>query len=135
MKPRPIPLHGTQARYARGCRCEPCREAHSIYQRDSYTRNQGAARRAAREARANTSTAWTEQALCAGRNPRIWYPVDDRTYRTEVADSYAYARTICNQCPVLEQCLQYALSTGETNGMWGGATPAERRNLRRQAAG
>ena len=26
-KPRPIPGHGTEARYARGCHCQPCTRA------------------------------------------------------------------------------------------------------------
>lgn len=29
--PRPPSLHGTRSRYARGCRCEPCRDANAAY--------------------------------------------------------------------------------------------------------
>lgn len=31
---RPIPEHGTNNRYKRGCRCEPCRSARSVYRKE-----------------------------------------------------------------------------------------------------
>ncbi len=37
------------------------------------------------------------------------------------------AKDICNSCPVLAQCRQYALSSGEEHGIWGAMTEADRR--------
>ena len=39
------------------------------------------------------------------------------------------AKTICGACPVTEECLAYALERYENEGVWGGKTPAERREL------
>jgi hypothetical protein len=39
------------------------------------------------------------------------------------------AKTICGTCPVEDDCLAYALERYETEGVWGGKTPAERREL------
>jgi len=43
----------------------------------------------------------------------------------------AGAKTICASCPVLDDCLAYALETIQTEGIWGGTTSRERRKLRR----
>lgn len=39
------------------------------------------------------------------------------------------AKAICNTCPVIEQCRQYALSSHEPYGVWGGLTEEERREI------
>ena len=36
------------------------------------------------------------------------------------------AKAICSQCPVLERCAEFALTTREQYGVWGGMTPEER---------
>ena len=43
------------------------------------------------------------------------------------------ARQICAVCPVRDQCLQFALDSGEQYGIWGGRTPIERRSMHRRA--
>jgi WhiB family redox-sensing transcriptional regulator len=42
------------------------------------------------------------------------------------------ARKVCATCLVREQCLDYALATGDKFGVWGGATARERQLIRRQ---
>jgi hypothetical protein len=39
------------------------------------------------------------------------------------------AKAVCRTCPVAEECLAYALERYETEGIWGGKTPVERREL------
>lgn len=39
------------------------------------------------------------------------------------------AQAICMQCPVREMCLEYAMTNGETWGVWGGFTRAQRARL------
>jgi WhiB family redox-sensing transcriptional regulator len=41
----------------------------------------------------------------------------------------ARAKAICRECPVRRECLEHALSVGETHGIWGGLNEAERRGL------
>lgn len=44
------------------------------------------------------------------------------------------AREVCARCPVVEQCLDYALTIGVKVGIWGGKSERERRALRREKA-
>ena len=44
----------------------------------------------------------------------------------------AYAKSICQGCPVIEECLTYAVEMNQTEGIWGGTTKQERRRLRRR---
>ena len=67
---------------------------------------------------------WRQHGACRGTDPDIFYPVSD-----EEAEP---AKAICATCPVREPCLEYALSTRERDGVWGGATERERRRMIRQ---
>lgn len=67
---------------------------------------------------------WRQHSACRGTDPDIFYPVSD-----EEAEP---AKAICATCPVREPCLEYALSTRERDGVWGGATERERRRMIRQ---
>jgi hypothetical protein len=44
-------------------------------------------------------------------------------------DKVCRAKDICGRCPVREQCLDFALGTRESEGIWGGTTGNERRSL------
>ena len=39
------------------------------------------------------------------------------------------AKRICADCPVRQECLDYAMRVHEPFGIWGGLTEAERRQL------
>jgi len=43
-----------------------------------------------------------------------------------------YAKSICRSCTAIDNCLQWALDTGEAHGIWGGLTEGERLALSRQ---
>lgn len=49
-------------------------------------------------------------------------------------DSYQAGKTICEGCPVIVPCLDYAISNRIVFGVWGGMSPAERRRVRRRNA-
>lgn len=70
------------------------------------------------------SLAWRAKAACRGVEPEVFYPVTD-----EEAEE---AKAICGACAVRELCLEWALSTRERDGVWGGATERERRRMIRQ---
>lgn len=48
------------------------------------------------------------------------------------------AKAICHgtydgrECPLLAQCLEFALINNERFGVWGGTTPEERRTIRKE---
>ena len=71
-----------------------------------------------------TNQTWRQLAACRGVEPDIFYPASD-----EEADA---AKSVCGVCPVRQPCLEYALSSRERDGVWGGATEKERRRILRQ---
>lgn len=73
------------------------------------------------------------QPACEGVEPDIFFPSNDRH---PVANQNAYnrAREYCDQCPIRDACLQFALDhereyRTHIYGMFGGATPNERRRM------
>lgn len=44
------------------------------------------------------------------------------------------AKAVCRRCPVMEQCLQWALESGQDSGVWGGLSEDERHAMKRRAA-
>jgi len=44
------------------------------------------------------------------------------------------AKAVCRRCDVVDQCLQWALESGQDAGVWGGMSEDERRALKRRAA-
>ncbi|MFF2650571.1 WhiB family transcriptional regulator [Streptomyces sp. NPDC058045] len=50
-------------------------------------------------------------------------------------DPTAYAKALCEGCPIQRGCLDHAIRTGETRGIWGGLTPKERRARQRPDCG
>lgn len=71
---------------------------------------------------------WVARALCAGMEPEVFFPEGvDGPALLDVAN----AKAVCANCPVREECLDWALRIGEAHGIWGGTTPSERRMLRR----
>ena len=71
-------------------------------------------------------TGWRDDALCLEADAELWFP--------EIGDSETarLAKRICLGCPARAACLEFALDQGEYIGIWGGTTPNERRDLRRQ---
>lgn len=68
--------------------------------------------------------AWVQRSACKGLDPIIFYPATD-----EEADE---AKDVCARCPVLDDCLEHAISNREHNGVWGGATERERQRIIRR---
>jgi WhiB family redox-sensing transcriptional regulator len=40
-----------------------------------------------------------------------------------------FAKELCKECPLLRACGEYALAANETEGIWAGMNPSERRIL------
>jgi WhiB family redox-sensing transcriptional regulator len=72
---------------------------------------------------------WRDEAECRSLDTAIFFPDPESAGFVEgVAD----AKSICAVCPVANQCLEFAIRTRQDDGVWGGATPEERRSIRRR---
>ena len=72
---------------------------------------------------------WRDRALCRNTDPSLFFPVGT----TGVAlVQIEHAKQVCNQCPVKQECLDFALATNQDSGIWGGLSEEERRVIRRQ---
>ncbi len=77
----------------------------------------------------DSTTSWMSGGNCRNYPPAVFFPSDgvgvDR------------ARKICTDCPVVDQCLEYALDQRIEHGVWGGCSERERRRIlkRRRVAG
>jgi len=70
---------------------------------------------------------WLDDAQCQGMDINVFFP-DERG--AAVRRMRRLAKSICALCVVQTQCLNYALTTRQTEGIWGGLTPEERRRKR-----
>lgn len=71
---------------------------------------------------------WREQAACIGADPEMFFPGRNDWF---LADS---AKAVCRTCPVIEDCLTWALAIGVTDGVFGGMTSTERHRLKERVA-
>lgn len=80
---------------------------------------------------AHRSSRWHSQAACRDVDPELFFPTGETApaiVRTEEA------KAVCARCPVLDTCLRWAMDNGLEDGVWGGLSESERRNLRRRTA-
>ncbi len=81
---------------------------------------------------------WQSEGACLGMDPAIFFAPGENTKSSrprpahKIAEFYDAPRKICNSCPVQAECLAHALRNNEPSGMWGGATPMERREMRKR---
>jgi WhiB family redox-sensing transcriptional regulator len=69
---------------------------------------------------------WGEFANCRG--DMIFAVMND----ADDKEAQAYCRQVCEDCPVIMNCLHHALTFPERNGFWGGRNKWERNLLRRK---
>lgn len=66
---------------------------------------------------------WVKGALCAQVGGDFWFPENN--------ENPYDAKRICKACPVINECLAYALRNDERDGVWGGTSPNDRRKMQR----
>jgi len=64
-----------------------------------------------------------------GQVPDVFYPEET----TQPSYSTKSALMICERCPIIDDCLSYALEAKEQHGIWGGMTAHQRNQLRRKS--
>ena len=78
---------------------------------------------------ANAEYGWRSEALCRDTDPELFFPIGTTGAALVQIE---HARAVCCQCPVQADCLDFALSTNQDSGIWGGTSEEERRILRRE---
>ena len=73
--------------------------------------------------------AWRQDAACRDLDPNLFFPVG---VTGPAVDQIATAKEICSGCPVRAECLDFAITSNQEFGVWGGTSEDERRVLRRQ---
>ena len=79
--------------------------------------------------KADVGANWRQRAACLAEDPELFFPIGTTGPAIRQAEE---ARTICRRCPVVTECLSWALDTGVEHGVWGAQTEDERRALRRR---
>jgi WhiB family transcriptional regulator, redox-sensing transcriptional regulator len=71
---------------------------------------------------------WRAASACLNTDPDVFFPV---AIGSAASKQVARAMRICAGCTVRQQCLDFAMRSGEKEGIWGGTTPEERIRARR----
>ncbi|MFC4506938.1 MULTISPECIES: WhiB family transcriptional regulator [Streptomyces] len=75
---------------------------------------------------------WRERAACLHvEDPDLFFPIG---HSGPTLDQIDEAKAVCGRCPVMEQCLNWAVRMAQVEGIWGGTTESERRAIRRLEA-
>lgn len=69
---------------------------------------------------------WREGAACRDRPDVDFFPFPEDTAAIE------RAKAVCASCPVIDDCLVFAIETNQPDGVWGGQTAKERMRMRRR---
>jgi WhiB family redox-sensing transcriptional regulator len=72
---------------------------------------------------------WRHHAICRDEDPELFFPIGDSG---PALGQIEQAKGVCRRCPVTEECLKWALESGQDAGIWGGMSEEERRSLKRR---
>ena len=74
---------------------------------------------------------WRHRAACMEEDPELFFPIGNTGPALLQVEE---AKAVCRRCPVIIDCLAWALESGQDAGVWGGLSEEERRALKRRAA-
>lgn len=76
-----------------------------------------------------TASEWWDRAACKGADTESFFPASASRVDNTLEEQSAKAH--CRRCPVIHDCAEFAVTTGQ-HGIWGGMNDDERRLLRNQ---
>ena len=76
---------------------------------------------------------WQSKAGCRGSDANLFFSPTHLETKEERQVREIAAKAICADCAVRRPCLEFALMTRETHGIWGGMNELERRQAVRAA--
>jgi len=74
---------------------------------------------------------WRHEAACRDEDPELFFPIGNTGPALVQIEE---AKAVCRRCPVVDDCLRWALETGQDSGRLGWAQRSERRALKRRNA-
>ena len=73
---------------------------------------------------------WRDRAECLNHDPELFFPIgESRSYQRQIER----AIEVCKSCPVVEECMTFAVETKQTHGVWGGTSEKGLDAIRRRA--
>ena len=73
------------------------------------------------------------QPACKTVEPELFFPLYTVGGNGELHEELA--KSVCRRCPIMTECLAFALHTGDDWAILGGTTPTERRAMKRNMRG
>ena len=71
---------------------------------------------------------WRHEAACREVDPELFFPIGNSGPALLQIEE---AKQVCRRCSVMEECLRWAIDSGQDAGVWGGMSEDERRALKR----
>ena len=72
---------------------------------------------------------WRHVAACRDEDPELFFPIGTSGPALLQVEQ---AKAVCRRCSVADECLRWALDSGQDAGVWGGMSEEERRALKRR---
>src|SRR5262249_49049244 len=69
---------------------------------------------------------WRARAACLSADPDLFFPLSSAGPSLE---QLRLAKSVCARCPVRAPCLDFAIGTDQTHGVWGGTSEDERHRI------
>ena len=81
------------------------------------------------ESRSVAAMDWRHRAACRDEDPELFFPIGTSGPALLQVEQ---AKSVCRRCTAVDECLQWALETGQDAGVWGGMSEEERRAVKRR---
>jgi len=72
---------------------------------------------------------WRHLSACRDEDPELFFPIGTSGPALLQVEQ---AKAVCRRCSVTDECLQWALDSGQDAGVWGGMSEEERRAVKRR---
>jgi WhiB family redox-sensing transcriptional regulator len=72
---------------------------------------------------------WRHIAACREVDPELFFPIGNSGPALLQIEE---AKQVCRRCTALDECLRWAIDSGQDAGVWGGMSEDERRALKRR---
>jgi len=131
LKSLPLSAFRTSHRGVTSSHCHGCRMAYLAEWARRAKERAARRRRAEEEAEVFSGADWRHRSACHDEDPELFFPIGNTGPALLQAEE---AKSVCRSCPVMAQCLAWALESGQDAGVWGGMSEDERRALKRRQA-